>query len=195
LTGPPSRRSFARRSPSTVLASRSLRRRRSPRMLPERHRHRMSPPKAIRPRPIAMRSSSGLPDCDGATAGPRARPSTSFSCRPPRRTRRLTPGPAALRSVHENGIHGRRPRRAVAAASPVSHNGRVARAACPGHRTESSMRPPRAADGSPISRDSGTRGFHDGKPRLRCRRGTRPDARRAWGFSTACRSDPGVSSA
>src|SRR5438477_11150433 len=41
LTSPPSRRSFAKRSPSTVLASRNLRRKRSPKgFRPEQVRHR-----------------------------------------------------------------------------------------------------------------------------------------------------------
>src|SRR6267378_997481 len=42
LTRPPSRRSFAKRSPSTVLASRNLRRERSPKgSAPEQVRHRL----------------------------------------------------------------------------------------------------------------------------------------------------------
>src|SRR2546428_13555703 len=41
LTSPPSRRSFAKRSPSTILASRNLRRKRSPKgFRPEQVRHR-----------------------------------------------------------------------------------------------------------------------------------------------------------
>src|SRR6185295_13354222 len=50
LTSPPSRRSFAKRSPSTVLASRNLRRKRSPEEMPRavrrgspgRHHHALS---------------------------------------------------------------------------------------------------------------------------------------------------------